>query len=198
MTQIKQVLNLPISSFINNLIRNDGSSPFFTYLPATLMGFYWVSPAFVKAKKSCHNVIFTKSPQNNCQHGPFKPTYICFLGVRNSSSKRMQSNFLKELLSKVCKPKLPRIQYQTNFNYYLYINCRKSLCSTSNIIWTLSYKLSRSLLVHLAGINLSKFTDTHFWEKTELPNVVFCKWHEKRSQSNPKMKSRSKASTNPS
>ena len=42
--------------------------------------------------------------------------HICFLGVRKSSSKRMQSNFLKELLSKVCKPKLPRIQYQTNFN----------------------------------------------------------------------------------
>ena len=92
----------------------------------------------------------------------------------------MQSNFLKELLSKVCKPKLPRIQYQTNFNYYLYINCRKSLCSTANIIWTLSYTLSRSLLVHLAGINLSKFTNTHFWEKIELPNVVFCGWHEKK------------------
>ena len=114
--------------------------------------FLCASPVFVKAKTSCHNVIFSKSYHikfelkftyiKNCQHGSFKPTYICFLGVRKPSSKRMQWNFLKELLSKVCKPKLLRIQYQTNFNCYLYINCRKSLCSTANIIWTLSYTLS--------------------------------------------------------
>ena len=44
---------------------------------------------------------------------------------------------IKKLLSKVCKQKLGRIQYQTNFNYYLYNNCRRSLCLTGNIVWTL-------------------------------------------------------------